>query len=349
MALQEGGYRTVGFTDGGWMRQAMGFASGFNSYDDRGGLFQQIMPRALAWLREDSASAGRRTFLFVHAYDIHCPYESRQPFDTLFCTDHTRHLDLKGRCGKGDLVSRDLDDEDLQAISDHYDGGIASADAYVGELFDLLKATGRYEEAMIVVTSDHGDALGEHGQIGHGGLYLEQIMVPLIMKMPASWEIGRARIDAPAELVDVMPTVLQAAGARVQEDVDGHSLLPLMKGPARGRAFLTAQLTFREGRKGVTSLAKRAILEPRRRLLIYDQATTHVEAFDLQSDPLGMKDVAPGRPEWMNSLMAAMVVRDRALTGTGLGRGQVPAAGRPLEEQVSPELLEELKSLGYID
>lgn len=348
-ALQAGGYRTVGFTDGGWMRTAMGFAHGFDIYDDQDGRFEKIIPRTVNWLEHNFRPAEDRLFLFVHAYDIHCPYESREPYDTLFCPDHEAHLDLSGRCGKPDLVSMNLAASDLEAISNHYDGGIASADAWVGELLDYLQEADLYEEAMIVVTSDHGDSLGEHHQIGHGGLYIEQLMVPLIIRLPRSWEVAPARVSEPAELVDVMPTILDAAGLVLPDGLDGRSLLPLAAGVEGGRAYLTAQIGFREGREGRTSLAKRAILEPSRWLVIYDGASSRAEAFDLQEDPLGLVDVSGRRPPRMMNLLSAMRARDAAIMSGHSAVTTLPLEGAPLEEELDPALLEELRSLGYID
>ena len=122
---------------------------------------------------------------------------------------------------------------DLQAISDHYDGGIASADAYLGELFAEFRRLQLYDEALIVVTSDHGESLGEHDQIGHGGLYLEQLLVPLIIKLPASWAAPRGRVAQPVALLDVLPTILSACGIPLPADLDGRSLLPLLWGTGR--------------------------------------------------------------------------------------------------------------------
>ena len=101
-----------------------------------------------------------------------------------------------------------LTDLDKEAISNHYDGGIAGADAYLAELFAALKATNLYDETLLIVTSDHGESLGERQMIGHGGLYLEQLLVPLIIKFPASWGVASRIVERPAQLVDVMPTLL---------------------------------------------------------------------------------------------------------------------------------------------
>src|SRR5262249_48157331 len=107
-----------------------------------------------------------------------------------------------------------------------YDGQIALMDAALGELWAGLKARGRYENGLIVVTADHGELLGEHDQLGHGGrmMYEGLLHIPLVVKLPGA-ERPRGEIDAPVQLVDVMPTVLETIGAPVPPDVQGEALV----------------------------------------------------------------------------------------------------------------------------
>jgi arylsulfatase A-like enzyme len=350
--LKQAGYRTVSFTGGGWMGRNMGFAEGFDVFDDKSSDKGKSFRRAFRWLRRNEITAEQPTFLFVHAYDIHCPFVSRAPYDTLFCNNHERHAELVDNCAKPTLLRMQLGPEELQAISDHYDGGIASADAYLGEIIGLIKELGLYEEALIIVTSDHGDSFGEHEQIGHGGLYFEQLMVPLIMKLPASWGIVPARVEGGVELVDVMPTLLESAGVSVPPDLDGRSLLPVMAGAASTRRYLRAQITFREGKESISSLGKRAILEPSKWLVIHDVASAESEAFDLHTDRAGLTDVGADRPEDVQALLDAMLQRDRAMTTGASVQFATPAEAfrvEPLEEQLDSNTIEQLRSLGYID
>ena len=307
--LGDHGYLTAAFTDGGWMSREMGFANAFDKYNDVGGHFAAILPRVSDWL---SGHYDQPFFLFVHAYDIHCPYVCREPYNSLYCLDHSRHVPLAGRCGKPHLMNMVLNDADLQAISDHYDGGIASADAYVGELLDELRQLRLYDEALIVVTADHGESLGEHDQIGHGGLYLEQLLVPLIVKFPASWQIAPAVIDDPVEMVDVMPTVCDACGLDLPDHLDGRSLLPLIRDGEGGRRYLIAQTTYREGRQAISNPAKRAILVPERWLLIHDSRLQSMELFELSMDSRGHVHGADHGAAEVVELMTALAAHDPA-------------------------------------
>lgn len=337
-ALSDQGYATTAFTDGGWMSREMGFDEGFDAFNDEAGEFVAIVPRVTTWLQRN---ATKPFFLLVHSYDIHCPYPCREPYNSEFCPDHAAHVPLDGLCGKPGLMGMSLRPIDLRGISDHYDGGIASADAYVADIFAELRRLQLYDEALIIVTSDHGESLGEHDQIGHGGLYLEQLLVPLIIKLPASWAVPPQRIPDPVALVDVLPTILSACGVALPADLDGHSLLPLIWGRGAGRRHLVAQMTYREGRQGITNLAKRAVLDPGRWLLIHDASTRGIELFDLMADPKGLTAAVDPPAGIRDELLAVLAAHD-------LGRSE-DAAEAPQPHQVDEKLEEQLKALGYVE
>ncbi len=337
--LGAGGYRSAAFTDGGWMKEGFGFEESFDQYSSRGGRLRGIVPRALRWLRREP---GRPFFLFLQSYDAHCPYERREPFNSLYCRDHTDHVELAGKCGKGPdgLASEPLSERDLQAVSDHYDGGISSLDVAFGELIDGLRRQGLYDSTLIVVTSDHGEALGEHGQIGHGGLYLEQLRVPLVVKLPAGFGVPPGRIAAPVGLVDLMPTVLEICGVEPQAGLDGRSLLPLLGRGAAEREYAVAQIAYREGPQGITNPLKRALFEPGGWLLIEDAGDESVELFDLATDPLGLEDVAAAHPSEVERLLEALRRHDPGPRPVGLVT--------PRGEELSEEVERELRALGYL-
>lgn len=340
--LREHGYRTAAFTDGVWMSAQLGFDRGFDTFNEAGGNLVGILPRVYRWLER---GGDRPFFLFVHTYDTHSPYATQEPFDSIFCGDHQRHLSLGDRCnqidcGAAPLMQISLSSLDLRAISDHYDGGIAFADAYLGQFFARLRALGRFEEALIIVTSDHGESLGEHGQVGHGGLYLEQLLVPLIIKLPRSWNVEPAVIDRPVELVDVMPTVYEALGIQVPHGLDGRSLVPLIRGGVAAREYLVAQTTYREGRDSITNPAKRALLEPGRWLLIHDGRSRSLELYDLRADRLGLTPVEGSAARDVEELLDLLAARD---AGAATGGVTDP---EPLE--FGEDLKRRLRSLGYV-
>lgn len=333
-AFRARGFHTAGITDGAWMSREVGFQHGFEVFDDSGGGLAAVLPRGLAWLEALGQEPG---FLFLHGYDIHCPYPTREPFDSAFCRDHARHLDLSDKCGKGALFGLELAPEDVDAVRDHYDAGILSADALLGEFLDGLRARGLYERALIVVTSDHGESLGERGLYGHGGLTLEQLLVPLIVKPPQAWELAPREIDEPVELVDLYPTLCALAGLPVPGDLDGRSLVPTLARGVPGRDYLVAQTTFEEAPHFTTNPAKRTLLRQGRWQVIQDAAAGTAHFFALEHDPQALFPV-PVRPEEFAPLLDVLLER-RTPRRTSL-RTRTPLT-------FGPELVLELEALGY--
>jgi tetratricopeptide (TPR) repeat protein len=206
VALRAAGYATGGAVSAFVLRAETGIGEGFDFYDSQVdvklggslGLSQRngrISEQLLAgWLRRTGAS--RPVFAFLHLYEPHSPYTPPEPF-----------------------ASRYRDSP--------YDGEIAAADAIVGEFVAELRRLGLYERAIVVLLSDHGEGLGDHGEREHGLLlYREALQVPLMVKLPGSLLHGR-RLAAPAQLVDVYPTVLALAGLPVPPGLPGRPLLDL--------------------------------------------------------------------------------------------------------------------------
>lgn len=188
---------------------APGFDRGFDTYDagfhnegpgeDRYSTTQrrgaEVVAHALAWLNKHPKGPF---FIWVHLYDAHDPYDPPEPYKTRYS-------------------------------SVPYDGAIAYEDAAVGKFFRQLKLRGLYEGTVIAVMADHGESLGAHGEDTHGVfLYDETIHVPLLIKLPHAAAAGK-NIENRVELVDVMPTLLQEAGVAIPEEMQGQSLLNLMK------------------------------------------------------------------------------------------------------------------------
>src|SRR5205807_3549014 len=136
-------------------------------------------------------------FAFLHLYEPHAPYEPPEPYATRYA----------GR---------------------PYDGEIATADAVVARFVSFLKQRGLYDRAILVLLSDHGEGLGDHGEDEHGVLlYREALQVPLMLKLPKSKEHGRS-VPTPVQLVDVFPTLTEALG--ITPKSDGTSLLATLNG-----------------------------------------------------------------------------------------------------------------------
>ena len=248
-ALRDRGYRTAAFAANfSYLYRSFGVAQGFGHYDDAPGLLFHVRPHvvhfvqrfapgfclkpfrsareinaaALAWL--DGAPAGRPAFLFVNYMEAHEPWLAEPPYDRW-----SRGLAGAARLARTNLYTHavhDFTDAERDFIAANYDGELLKADAALGELLAALRARGRYENALVVVTADHGEFLGEHGQVGHIGrmLYEPLLHVPLVVKFPGA-NRPRGRRDDRVQLIDVLPTVLGAAGAPIPAGVQGEPLL----------------------------------------------------------------------------------------------------------------------------
>jgi choline-sulfatase len=237
-------------------RSAPGFERGFDTYDagfhrrrmgeDR---YQAVERRAgevightLAWLTEHKEGPF---FLWVHLYDAHDPYDPPEPFKSRYA-------------------------------SAPYDGEIAYVDAALGKLLSWLRLRGLYDGTVIAVMADHGEALGEHGETTHGiFLYDETIRVPLLFKLPKEHSAG-TRTEGRAGLVDVLPTILEATGIAVPHEVQGESLLSLLKPTAANDRPAYAESDYPHRTFGWSSLrslrtGKYLFIEAPRQEL-YDQA-----------------------------------------------------------------------------
>jgi arylsulfatase A-like enzyme len=149
---------------------------------------RKLAPQATGeFLRWQAGVSGRPFFAFINLYDAHLPYDPPAPFDTMFSTE------------RGEL--------------DRYDGGIAFMDDALGRMFGELRRRGVLDRTLVIVSSDHGEAFGEHGLHGHGSsLYRTELHVPLLVRFPAAVTAG-TRAAAPVTLRDLAATVLDAAGA----------------------------------------------------------------------------------------------------------------------------------------
>ena len=205
IVLGRAGYATGGAVSAYVLRGETGVSQGFDMWDSHvaiqlaAGLAQSRRPGAetariaLDWLR---GVAGRPFFLFLHLYEPHSPYAPPEPF-----------------------ASRYRDSP--------YDGEIAAADAVVGSVTAELKRLGAYDRAIVVLLADHGEGLGEHGEQEHGLLlYRSTLQVPLLLKLPGG-RLAGSSVAAPAQLVDVYPTLLALAGIAVPAGLPGRSLLDL--------------------------------------------------------------------------------------------------------------------------
>ena len=212
--LRARGFRTAAFVGAFPVASQFGLGQGFEVYDeafDSAGVFDKAagsMPlerrasevdrSVLPWL-EKTAASGESFFLWVHYYDPHFPYEPPPHLAALYA-------------------------------GAPYAGEVAAVDEAVGVLLDALERSGAAKRTAVLLTADHGEALGEHGEPTHSYfVYQATVRVPLIVSVP--WILSSPRrIGQVVSQVDLMPTALDLLGARGPTGMQGRSLVPLIEG-----------------------------------------------------------------------------------------------------------------------
>jgi len=167
-------------------------------------------------------SPSKPFFLFVNYVDTHSPYSPVKQY-----RDSTKLRDkwLVSPPGWVKSFVSKISKEEKDHVRRGYKGEVMYLDSYIGELLSYLKNMGIYDNSLVIITSDHGDFLGEHGIIGHRcGLYREVLDVPLIVKYPLSDKKTKKIIQTQVQLVDILPTVLNFLGIAIPKRIEGRLL-----------------------------------------------------------------------------------------------------------------------------
>lgn len=346
------GWTTGAFTGGGYLHSVFGFDAGFDRYGsidpatnlesarirqvlaDTPGLSETLArenrPTRIARWIEDHADES--FLLFVHTYAVH-------EFDPT-----STHLTAVGADGPGlsdDRVSQahlglsgpppaELPNKDRQRLDDLYAGAVRQADDLVGAVLDSLADAGLVDKTIVVVTSDHGKEIGEHGRVQHGlTLYEELLAVPLVVRVP-----GRApgRRDDPVSLIDVAPTVLGLLGLDPPAPMQGHDLYS--DGPPRE---LWAEVDHLAVKTAVRYGNLKTIHSPLDADAVFGN-DVEWEAFDLGLDP---RESTPG-PGSQDQRANHLARRD-ALDRLGAAWGQAGSV-----EALPSDVARQLRALGYL-
>jgi arylsulfatase A-like enzyme len=323
--LRRAGYRTIAFTGGGQLSPQFGLDRGFEEYQETrfNQNFHQTAGLGIRWLREHRRE---RVFLFLHTYEPHHPYVARDHFPGLE-SEYDGPLppvippELLKEITFG---KREIDERDLRYIVHAYDSDLRSTDEGFRRLLRFLRRQGFFEDALIVLTSDHGEEFGEHGGVGWHGhtLYEELLRIPLVIKLPGNAHAG-TRVSSSVRSLDIAPTILDYAGLPVPDDFQGVSLRPQMSGrSAPGDLPALSELD-----------ADPARVSYRRRPWKLDGA----RLFDLDADPLESQDRAPTETRQVEELERA--------AEEWLALRPPPRSERVTLEDESREQLE---ALGYV-
>jgi len=328
------GYRTFGIADNPNVNPTEGFASGFDSFVNEN-------YRTARWVNEvlgewaDAIRASPAAFVYLHYMDPHGPYFKRRPYFDLDDDElgidpsvkplkavsahdpdvpFVRRIDLvQILAGATEPAEVERRTELVQAYLDAaYDSEIRYVDEHVREAFELL---GVDDETLVVFTSDHGEELFDHGQVGHEfTLYEELLHVPLVVRLPASRRppVPVPRVTARVSTVDLFPTLRELVGAEPHPDHVGSSLVPLLTGSgtrATARPIVAMRLQELRDRPPV---AKRSLVDGDLKLIVTTPGD-ELELFDLAADPDERTDLAAERAERAGALRERLERLDASL------------------------------------
>jgi len=314
--LKSAGFRTAAFVSSIVLASGAGIERGFDTYSDQfagSGSEAQFMNtlqkrgdetlgEAITWLQ---ANREGRLFAWIHLYDPHDPYEPPEPY-------RTRYAERP------------------------YDGEVAWSDELIGRLDAALERLGLRNDTILVITSDHGEGLGEHRESLHGFfIYQTTLAVPLILRGPGL--APGTRLTHLARTVDVFPTVVELLGLALPEgaELSGQSLVAAL----RGRPVPSEPLAYAETLVPLLHFGWSDLRAVRRGPWKYIQAP-RPELYDLGADPKELNDLAGSQPSRVQGMKAAL---GRELEAERRESGSRAAAG-----SVPPELLEKLGALGYV-
>jgi arylsulfatase A-like enzyme len=333
------GWRTQASTGGAQLAYQFGFSRGFERHAlER---WVRATDRVVATLE---ANRGRRHFLFLHTYEIHDPYEHREL---------AAGMD-PGRVGEVfrrktlERIGREPAPAERAYIEALYDSGIRYTDEQLGRLLATLDERGLLERTLLIVTSDHGEEFWEHGSWGHGrAMFDHQSRVPLIVRVPEGMREALGLAEGPrvvrqqVRLVDLYPTILDLLGVPLDHRVQGRSLRPLLEGRRLPAADAFSESTY-WGPIEVKALRSERFKYLRGAPKRPDETDREgwEALYDLAEDPAESADVRQEHPPVLGRMRTLV---DRIVAG-----GSVAAEER-LPEDADPELIEQLRSLGYID
>ncbi len=306
--LKERGFRTSAFVSAFVLDARFGLDQGFDHYSDE---VNEALPGS--WYAERNADEvladfldwfrGRekgRFFSWIHFWDPHMEYDPPEPYRSRF--------------------------------DDPYDGEIAFVDSAIGRILDVLKAEGLTDRTMVILTADHGEAFGEHGELGHSIFcYEENIRVPLIMSFPGVLPAA-LRSQERASLVDLMPTVLDLLGFAPPGPGDGLSLLPAIRGGRLAKRDFYLESLYALEDMGAAPVV--GLITGRYKFLDLPRA----ELYDTEKDPFERENLIARDPARAEDMKEALSRQAEALA----------SADRSSRRTVTNEEWSKLASLGYL-
>jgi arylsulfatase A-like enzyme len=333
--LSAAGYRSGAVVANAYVGKPFGFARGFDSFEylEHGqGRSEDVHDRIVQWFdrRHDDDAPF---FLYIHTIDPHAPYAPPRPYIETFAPEVVDPTVGRVEIVRGLVLgsvepSEDLG-RDLRAL---YDAEVAANDAMLGRLIDLLEDQGELDDTLLIFTSDHGEAFGEHGTWTHGlDLYREVLDIPLVVRLPGAAAAGQ-RIESPVQHIDLLPSILASCGIDAPAGLAGEAIFaahgPVAPHPDRD---VYAYLDY-WGRTGAAVLHEDwKLIRP-----LSAEFGSQIELYrrsDDREEKKNLGETAPIRRGWLEAKLAnALETRSKGVT-----------------TEVDSETKKQLEALGYLN
>lgn len=367
--LRRWGYGTAAFVDVDFLSVAMGFAQGFDRFDDEAARVDKKdwlhgtslnLQKALTWAR---AEGDRPFFAFVHGFDVHGPYLPPTAYRRFFTSGSPGTGDPPVPIGEANNVFAAIPkyiaeggSRSLAHYVRQYDREIRYVDDLIGSFLERLRTLGLLESSLVVLTADHGEAFGEgEAYCRHGTLSESTVHIPLFWFPPGPATRGR-RVHALVQSVDVAASILQAATGRIPNRLDGRSFLSVVDGSGeeiRDAAILTGGWCWQQAMiEGPWKLVRFApglesVDEARETHPLRDDEhpeRVHLRLYDLREDRVESADVSGSHGELTRAMLSRL---DAWLRQAEEDRRRLRGEASP-EVGIDEEVLERLRAVGYL-
>jgi arylsulfatase A-like enzyme len=357
--LKEAGFTTAGFAGSFALDSRFDFAQGFDTYDQEFDVLvgddgadenqrraEKVTNAVIAYL--NAQEIPDRLFLFAHYFDPHSPYTAPTPFHGMY--------DPKGGQGLSPFIDIDIDerfktDPKQQQLGrrliSQYAAEISYMDFHIGRLFDELRRLGILDEAILLVTSDHGETFMEHSRsFSHGYLVYQATMHSVgVIRLPRG-EGGGRRIEQPVSNIDLLPTLLNILGISPPPGIDGEAIPLEATNNALPQRTRFGQATRPRKRhetdpRWMNILKARYIRSGQHKFIQTPYLETE-ELYDLESDPNEQRNLLQGASQETLEIAARLRAE---LTAWAESADPLPTQ---FDESQREETRERLKSLGYI-
>ncbi len=334
--LNNKGYATGAFVANRLITEKKFYDQGFDYFssinDKTKPLAEEVNVQALAWLETNK---HKPFFMYVHYQDVHSPYSSPEPFDSMYHTQAKRILNAKEKRRCRFFYKKGHND--LNYYIDRYDGAINYIDCHINQFIDRLNKLGLMDNTMVIITADHGESFLEHGFASHGfTVYNPEIRVPLIVKFPKQIPYTKFTNDI-IQLIDVTATIIEVTGCAFPYKINGISLLADYSGERTCFSQELSSHVYGPPKISMITGNYKAIYAPLKKRII--------KLYNYINDPEEKNNLISRKKHMVKELQQVIISRTETMRAEGKRMG---LSQKPIKFKMTERQKQSLKALGYI-